>query len=187
MAFAYRQSAYSEVGVDNVTLNSVQAGSLVVVFFHALYPGGGYGSVSCSDGSTLSACTDANGTYSFIKAFYHLSSGSGNKTYTITGEHDSYSVTAHEFSYSGTCELDVQNQGYGDATSPYATENITTTGTGSELVIAATCSYGAGANPTSPTINGTAADATAAMDVWSGAGLVLAAGDNLIKSCRYVM
>ena len=37
--FAYRQSAAGREEIDNVTLNSVQAGSLIVVFFYSFYPG----------------------------------------------------------------------------------------------------------------------------------------------------
>lgn len=49
--FAYRQSAAGAssgdvVDSDNVTLNSVQAGSLIVVFFYSFYSGGSYGTVT---------------------------------------------------------------------------------------------------------------------------------------------
>lgn len=168
MAFAYRQSAASTS--DNVTLNSVQAGSLVVVFFYSFYPGGSYGTVTCSDGTSLSECTPAVGSYEYIKAFYQLSSGAGNKTYTITGEHDYYGVCAFEFSYAGTCELDDQDQGYGDGVGSVATGNITTTGSGSELVIACAASYGS-ANLNTPRINGVAADGSLDLTIGSGDGL----------------
>ena len=170
MAFAYRQSAASEIGSDNVTLNSVQAGSLIVVFFYSFYSGGSYGTVTCSDGTSLSECTPAVGSYEYIKAFYQYSSGGGNKTYTITGEHDYYGVCAFEFSYAGSCELDAQNQGYGDATGSVATGNITTTGAGSELVIACAVSYASG-NLNTPRINNVAADGSLDLTIGSGDGL----------------
>ena len=171
--FAYRQSAAgaSEYS-DNVTLNSVQAGSLIVVFFYSFYSGGSYGTVTCSDGTSLSECTPAVGSYEYIKAFYQYSSGGGNKTYTITGEEESYwyGVCAFEFSYAGSCELDAQNQGYGDATGSVATGNITTTGAGSELVIACAVSYASG-NLNTPRINNVAADGSLDLTIGSGDGL----------------
>lgn len=166
--FTYRQSAAGTS--DNVTLNNVQAGSLIVVFFYSFYPGGDYGSVTCSDGAALSECTPASGSYEYIKAFYHLSSGGGNKTYTITGEHDFHGCCAFEFSYSGTCELDDQDQGYGDGVGAVATGNITTTGAGSELVIACCVSYASG-NLNTPRINGVAADGSLDLTIGSGDGL----------------
>lgn len=169
--FAYRQSAAEVLEFsDNVTLNSVQAGSLIVVFFYSFYSGGSYGTVTCSDGTSLSECTPAVGSYEYIKAFYQYSSGGGNKTYTITGEHDYYGVCAFEFSYSGTCELDQQNQGYGDGVSAVATGNITTTGAGSELVIACAVSYASG-NLNTPRINNVAADGSLDLTIGSGDGL----------------
>jgi len=170
MAFAYRQSAADMS--DNVTLNSVQAGSLVVVFFFSFYPGGDYGTVTCSDGTSLSECTPAVGSYEYIKAFYQLSSGAGNKTYTITGEHQQYyyGVCAFEFSYAGTCELDDQDQGYEDFVESVATGNITTTGAGSELVIACCASY-ASYNLNTPRINGVDADGSLDLAIGSGDGL----------------
>jgi len=171
--FAYRQSAAgaaSDPGSDNVTLNSVQAGSLIVVFFYSFYSGGSYGTVTCSDGTSLSECTPAVGSYEYIKAFYQYSSGGGNKTYTITGEQDWYGVCAFEFSYAGSCELDAQNQGYGDATGSVATGNITTTGAGSELVIACAVSY-ASYNLNTPRINNVAADGSLDLAIGSGDGL----------------
>jgi hypothetical protein len=170
--FAYRQSAAgaSSSDVDNVTLNSVQAGSLIVVFFYSFYSGGSYGTVTCSDGTSLSECTPAVGSYEYIKAFYQYSSGGGNKTYTITGEHDYYGVCAFEFSYAGSCKLDAQNQGYGDATGSVATGNITTTGAGSELVIACAVSYASG-NLNTPRINNVAADGSLDLAIGSGDGL----------------
>lgn len=170
MSFAYRQSAASSSGADNVTLSSVQAGSLIVVFFYSFYSGGSYGTVTCSDGTSLSECTPAVGSYEYIKAFYQYSSGGGNKTYTITGEHDWYGVCAFEFSYAGSCELDAQNQGYGDATGSVATGNITTTGSGSELVIACCASYASG-NLNTPRINNVAADGSLDLAIGSGDGL----------------
>lgn len=168
--FAYRQSAAGGPESDNVTLNSVQAGSLIVVFFYSFYSGGSYGTVTCSDGTSLSECTPAVGSYEYIKAFYQYSSGGGNKTYTITGEHDYYGVCAFEFSYAGSCELDAQNQGYGDATGSVATGNITTTGAGSELVIACAVSYASG-NLNTPRINNVAADGSLDLTIGSGDGL----------------
>ena len=170
--FAYRQSAAGASSSDNVTLNSVQAGSLIVVFFYSFYSGGSYGTVTCSDGTSLSECTPAVGSYEYIKAFYQYSSGGGNKTYTITGEHESYwyGVCAFEFSYAGSCELDAQNQGYGDATGSVATGNITTTGAGSELVIACAVSYASG-NLNTPRINNVAADGSLDLTIGSGDGL----------------
>ena len=169
--FAYRQSAAGATEYsDNVTLNSVQAGSLIVVFFYSFYSGGSYGTVTCSDGTSLSECTPAVGSYEYIKAFYQYSSGGGNKTYTITGEHDYYGVCAFEFSYAGSCELDAQNQGYGDATGSVATGNITTTGAGSELVIACAVSYASG-NLNTPRINNVAADWSLDLTIGSGDGL----------------
>lgn len=170
MAFQYRNSAASNLDTDNVTLNGVQPGSLVVVFFCSFFSGEDYGTVTCSDGSALSECTPAPGSYEYIKAFYHLASGSGDKTYTITGEHDSYSICAFEFSYAGTCELDDQDQGHDDETSAIATANITTTGAASELVIACALSY-ASFGMSSPLINGVSAGGSIALSVWSGAGL----------------
>lgn len=166
--FTFRQSAQSDS--DSVTLNSVQAGSLIVVFFFSFYPGGAYGTVTCSDGTTLEECTPALGTYEYIKAFRQHSSGAGNKTYTITGEHDYYSICAFEFSYAGTCELDVQNQGSGDFTGSVATGNITTTGPGSELIIACAVSY-ASANLNTPQINNVAAEGSLDLSIGSGDGI----------------
>lgn len=164
MAFSYVQGAFAN-GDNKVSLTSVAAGNLIVVYFGQDNPTTG-GTYTCSDGtSSLVAVTSGDGTYHYCRMFYLLSANSGNRTYTVTGDAYSTQVTAvMEFSYSGTCEYDQQNHNSGDGSGSITTGNITTTGT-AEVCICAAGGYASG-NLSSQQIGGT--NATGTLDSTGG-------------------
>lgn len=102
MAFAFVQSIDAYNG-NNLTLNGVGAGNLLVAFITATAT---LASITVSGGGTWAALTQSVNSFSYVRLYYCLSATGGNSTFSLSESASDIGWGVLEFSKSGSAIYD---------------------------------------------------------------------------------